>query len=147
MVDGRYVVLVFFQSLICVQASALAYLASTKSAAGDPGRLLKDDFDEMPQEWRTSIDSLRKAAESGHAVAQLGYASKLEHGKGIEKDAKQSACWYRKAAEQNNSFAQFALAHCLRTGFGVDKNEQEAFEWYSKCAAQGNLDGQNMVAW
>jgi TPR repeat protein/transglutaminase-like putative cysteine protease len=83
------------------------------------------------------IDSLRRAASLGEAVAQnkLGrlYAS---GGQGLTQDYTQALGWYRKAAEQNLAEAQFNLGGMFYRGLGTPQAYETALLWFRKAANQ-----------
>lgn len=78
----------------------------------------------------------RKAAERGHAAAQLNLGC-FEHGRGVDQSDSEAMKWYRKAAEQNNANAQFNLGICLRQGKGVHRHEKAAVACFQQAAEQG----------
>ncbi|POR97032.1 tetratricopeptide repeat protein, partial [Haemophilus influenzae] len=51
----------------------------------------------------------RKAAEQGHADAQLNLGYMYEKGRGVKQDDFEAVKWYRQAAEQGNAkeFGQY----------------------------------------
>jgi hypothetical protein len=80
----------------------------------------------------------RKAAEQGHADAQVNLGECFMNGQGVAKDPVDAVKWYRKAAEQGLAIAQLSLGVCFNYGQGVAKNLTEAVEWYRKAAEQGD---------
>ena len=80
----------------------------------------------------------RKAAEHGHAGAQLWLAYFCDCGCFVEQNMIEAVHWYRKAAEQGDAEAQSRLGDCLRFGDGVEQNMTEAVQWYRRAAAQGD---------
>ena len=89
---------------------------------------------------------LLKAAENGHAAAQLDLAEAYAYFEnGIwwiapENDFAEAAKWFRKAADQGDPMAQGMLGWLYATGRGVDKDLKTAVEWFRKGAAQGNAE-------
>ena len=79
----------------------------------------------------------KKAAEQGHADAQLSLGDAYSNGKGVPEDKEEAVKWYRKAADQGHKFAQFFLGSAYDDGEGVPKNKKEAAKWYKKSANQG----------
>ena len=67
------------------------------------------DFDEAAQ-------CLRKAAEQGHAGAQMNLGVLYERGKGVRQDFAEAMHWYRKAAEQREPHATCRVADLYRDG-------------------------------
>ena len=92
---------------------------------------------------------LLKAAENGHAAAQLELAEAYAYfDNGIwwiatGNDLAEAAKWYRKAAEQGDPMGQGMLGWFYATGRGVDRQSFDiAVEWFRKGAAQGNAEAQ-----
>ncbi len=101
-------------------------------------------------EWNIGLDGAppakimrawRKAADGGHAWAQLKLGVCYELGKGVAKDAA-AAEWYAKAAAQGFAAAQFNLGNLYFNGKGVARDFKAAAAWFAKAAAQGNADAQ-----
>jgi TPR repeat protein len=87
----------------------------------------------LPEE---AILYFRKAAEQGHAEAQLRLGSNYEFGEGVAKNPLEAAKWYRKVAEQGNLGAQMALARMYASGDGMAKDPAEAAKWTRMAAEQ-----------
>ena len=91
---------------------------------------------------------LLKAAENGHAAAQLELAEAYAYFEnGIwwiatGNDFAEAAKWYRKAADQGDPMGQGMLGWLYATGRGVDKDLKTAVEWFRKGAKQGNAEAQ-----
>ncbi|KAF9158462.1 hypothetical protein DFQ26_007630 [Actinomortierella ambigua] len=126
------------------------------------GRGGVDPSDENAALW------YRRAAERGHAVAQLHLGMLLFHrqqaadeksdndsdddddddgedddddGHNIE-NYKESLEWIRKSANQDNSDAQVQLGIMYDSGYGIADDKATAVSWYRKAAAQGNARAQ-----
>lgn len=78
----------------------------------------------------------RKAAEQGHARAQLDLGFAYENGMGVEKYLVEAAMWFRKAAEQGYAPAQDRMAYCYEKGLGVERNLEKAVEWCKRACQQ-----------
>jgi S1-C subfamily serine protease len=89
------------------------------------------------------IESLRKKAEAGDAMAQcdLGYA--YEKGNGVPVDYNAAVHWYRKAAAQNNPIGLNNVGAMYSSGLGVSRDDAEAVKWYRKAAERGSEFAQN----
>ena len=85
------------------------------------------------------MERYKKAADEGHASAQLKLGRMYESGDGGGKDARcagtgarkksmKAMGGYRNAAEQGHAGAQRQLAECYRTGSGVEQNTEKAKE-------------------
>ena len=55
------------------------------------------------------FDDTKKAAEQGHAGAQLALGFMYAYGRGVPEDDTEAVKWYRKAAEQGHAEAQNSL--------------------------------------
>ena len=89
-------------------------------------------------DYVAAADWYRKAADLGHADAQLLLGLAYRHGTGVERDEVEAARWCRKAAEQGCARAQFVLGSTYRKGVGTDVDGNEAVRWYEMAAAQGD---------
>ena len=94
----------------------------------------------MPQDHAAAVAWYRKAAEQGHAVAQLFLGITYQNGKDVPQDYAAAAAWYRKAAEQGNQFAQFNLGVMYEIGQGVPQDYVLAHMWFNLAAAQNHND-------
>ncbi len=79
----------------------------------------------------------RKAAEQGHARAQVALGNAFYYGNGVAKNAAEAVRWFRNAVDQGDVGAQVNLGVCYANGAGVVKNAAEAVRWYKKAAEQG----------
>jgi TPR repeat protein len=112
--------------------------------------------DAVLQNFDEAAQCFRKAAEQGHAGAQLRLGMLYESGRGVREDFDEAMRWYRKAAAQKEPHATCRIAELFREGKGVHKDLDEAAKWYrteaeGECAgAQVNLariyDQQNNTA-
>jgi len=89
------------------------------------------------------IDSHKKAANEGNAVAQCYLGHMYYYGYGVTEDNAEAAIWYRKAAEQGNATAQCKLGYMYENGYEVAKDYGEAVKWYRKAAEQGYAPAQS----
>jgi uncharacterized protein len=92
----------------------------------------------VPQDFAKSENWYLKAAEQGHAGAQLNLGGKAHYKRDFVKAIK----WYRKAAELGNLDAQFNLGVMYKNGQGLPQDYAEAVNWYRKAAEQGSARGQ-----
>ena len=75
-----------------------------------------------------------KAAEQGHAQAQMRIAECYKNGMGVNQDYKLAQHWLEKAASQNLAEAQYMLGDFFTQGFAGTKNTELANDWYYKAA-------------
>jgi len=94
---------------------------------------------------KSTLVSLRKAAEQGDANAQFNLGLDYANGEGVPQDYTQAAMWWRKSAEQGNRGAQFNLGWLYEYGHGVPQDYSEAAVWYRKSAEQGLAEAQNKL--
>jgi len=75
----------------------------------------------------------RKAAEQGHAKAQLLYGKNfLLEGVGVARDEQAAAKWCLKSAEQGNPHAQATIGELYLKGRGVPIDEKIGREWINR---------------
>ncbi len=82
---------------------------------------------------------LTKAAEQGHARAQLQLGEIYENGRGVIQDYKAAIEWYRQAAEQGEAEAMFRLGKMYQVGRGVSKDSVEAYVWLNLAGSRGEI--------
>ena len=83
----------------------------------------------------------RKAAEQGHAGAQLNLGTMYGNGDGVSKNDKESVKWFHRAAEQGNVLAQYILG--LQYGIdsgGVERDCNESYMWLYLAYLNGYTD-------
>lgn len=86
-----------------------------------------------------------KAAQQGHAEAQIKLGEFYSRGYGVPKDPAEAAKWFRTAAEQGHRYAQLLLAKRLEDGLGVARNYEQALKWYEKAAAHGYVEAKKGI--
>lgn len=77
---------------------------------------------------------LRKAADAGHAPAQVLLAQILDQ---AEFD-REAVDYFRKAAAQGDADGEFGLGTMYAGGEGVARDAQEALRWYRLAAGRGH---------
>ncbi|WP_333609211.1 SUMF1/EgtB/PvdO family nonheme iron enzyme, partial [Arsukibacterium sp.] len=75
-----------------------------------------------------------KAAEQGHAGAQLAVTKRYIIGRGVYLSDEGAHIWYLKAAEQDDPFAQYELGSRYLNGLVVEQSTPEAIKWLYKAA-------------
>lgn len=90
----------------------------------------------MAQDQQQAAAWFQKAANQGHADAQLFLASMYRKGEWVKRNYQQALTWYRKAADQGDADAQLELGLMHARGEGVAKNDRQAVEWFNKVLAQ-----------
>jgi TPR repeat protein len=101
---------------------------------------------EVPQNFAEAFRWYRKAAEQGHASAQVMLGGLYEVGNGTVQDYAQAVRWYRKAAEQGDSQAQSELGVMYDEGHGVPQDFVEAHMWLNLAASRAHGDQQKYYA-
>ena len=98
---------------------------------------------DVPTDRAKSAQWYRRAADQGHAGAQVVLGIKYEvGGVGVPQDYAEAMHWYRRAAEQGDAPGQSSLARMYRDGLGVPQDYAEAARWYRRAAEQGNTPAQ-----
>ncbi len=99
------------------------------------------NFDRQ-ENYKEAVRWYRKAAERGHAQAQVNLGTFYSNGLGVERDCTEAVKWYRKAAEQEHAQAQNNLGVMYSEGQGVEQDYSEAAKWCGKAAEQGHAQAQ-----
>jgi TPR repeat protein len=92
------------------------------------------------QDFEEAAQCFRKAADQGHAEAQLSLGILYEQGRGLPEDPVEAMRWYQKAAAQHVPHAGCRVGDLYRDGKGVVKDLDEAAQWYRK-EAEGTCAG------
>ena len=92
----------------------------------------------MGKDLKEAAKWYRKAAEQGHAIAQLKLGVMRLIGQGVPKDDKEAAKLIRKAAEQGEAMAQYTLGVLYAKGLGVPEDNVTAYAWVNIAAANGD---------
>ena len=71
-----------------------------------------DTGDGAPVDKAAAVSWYRRAADKGHAKAQLELGRMYYEGDGVPVDKAAAVSWYRKAADQGHADAQFVLREC-----------------------------------
>lgn len=114
---------------------AIALLAAgALMAAGGAMAAPADDYKRGAQAFRTgdmdtAMTALKRAAEAGHAPAQVLLGSILDD---AEFDA-EALAWYRKAAEQGDPGGEFGVGSMYLNGEGgVARDLAQAYGWFTR---------------
>ncbi|MBR5709394.1 MAG: sel1 repeat family protein [Thermoguttaceae bacterium] len=94
---------------------------------------------------KPDVESIKKDAESGNAVAQFVYGGLHMIGNGVPQDKTEGIKWVRKSAENGFAFAQAALGACYYDGNGVPKDKEKALEWLRKAVKNGFSEAQKII--
>ncbi|MES9920965.1 MAG: tetratricopeptide repeat protein [Candidatus Thiodiazotropha sp.] len=94
------------------------------------------------EDLMTAIESLKIAADSGHAKAQslLGYIYD------IAEENEQAFHYYRQAAEQGEADGAYGMGMLYATGEGVAQDLFEAVRWFEKAADAGHPQAIDLLA-
>lgn len=89
------------------------------------------------KKFSEAVKFYRKAADEGHAEAQLKLGGHYYGGIGVERNFAEAAKWFRRSADQGHLMAQCLLGNCYFTGAGVPLDRREAMKWFRKSADGG----------
>ena len=92
------------------------------------------------------LETLKRAANLGHAPAQAHLASLYQTGDGAPVDLAESRRWARRAAEGGDPRGMHVYAMELYDGVGGERNRAEALIWLQRAAERGLVDSQYNVA-
>ena len=118
------------QRLLAAAGLCLA-LVVPAVAGGAPA----DDYKRGEQAYRggdvvSAMAALRRAAEQGHAPAQVLLAEILDRAEFNEE----ALGWYRKAAEQGDAAGEYGVGEMYLAGEGVKKDPGQAWFWFARAA-------------
>jgi TPR repeat protein len=82
----------------------------------------------------------RKAAEQGHARAQVSLGAAYESGEGVPKDYFEAVKWFQKSIEQDDDYGQYFLGIMYFNGHGVIRDRQKGCGLIRASAEQGYRD-------
>jgi TPR repeat protein len=107
----------------------------------------EDDYRTGERAYQTgdvsgAMQALRRAADAGHAPAQVLLADILDKAEFNEE----AVVYYRKAASQGNADGEFGLGNMYASGEGVDRNLAEARNWYTRAAGKNHPQAINVLA-
>lgn len=101
----------------------------------------------VAQDFYEAGKMYRRAAEQGHAGAQINLGSLFENCYGNGPcNSEKAANWYRRAAEQGNPVAQYNLGVMYGLGEGVAEDEWTSKIMFRKAAEQGYTPAQFNLA-
>lgn len=103
------------------------------------------DINSLINYRKQDIDTLKKQASSGDAMALYVLGEKYEKGEGTPYDIEKAAYLYKLSAKRNNSFAQNSLGYLYEQGLGVKEDQKQALIWYQKAAENMNPEGQYSI--
>ena len=105
-------------------------------------------FKQIEEIWgKASLDDVKKAAESGDAIAQCHLGGRFVGGRAGKTNFTEGFKWYLKAAEQGMAHAQFRLGMMYQQALGVPHSRESAMKWMSKSAEQGYTLGELNLGW
>ena len=102
--------------------------------------------DEIVEEFE-DIDTLRRRAEDGDAVAMRLLAGRLRWDEEVPHDEKLALKWLKCAAELNEPEACYELAEAYRYGqCGLKPNAAKAFFYHARASELGELESTYVLA-
>ena len=100
--------------------------------------MLYFDGQEIALDYRQATRWFRRAAERGHAAAQVFLSGMYMLGQGLPQDHEKAILWLRRAADQGYAYGQCGLAIMYENGECMPQDYIEAYKWFSLAARQGN---------
>ena len=92
-------------------------------------------------DYATALREFRALAEQGNPSAQYSLGLMYDNGRGVKRDAKESAKWYRKSVEQGHLHSQYNLGVMLANGDGIRQDDVYAHMWFNIVALSGDENG------
>jgi TPR repeat protein len=125
-------------NLILLLASSYAALATAGAA---------EEYEDAAKRYAAgdlvgAMPALRKAADAGHAPAQVMLAEILKQA----DSSPEAVDYFRKAAVQGNADGEFGLGAMLADGQGVKKDIAEGRKWILRAADHGQPEAINEMA-
>lgn len=139
-------------NLAPAEARPIAALAVLPAAAApaDTARgaeLYAQAIELLDAEAESGLDTLKRAAATGYAPAQLHLAGLYQDGlNGVAINLPEARLWARRAAETGDAKGMHAYGMYLFEGAGGPKDQAEALSWLRKAAEKGLIDSQYNVA-
>lgn len=88
---------------------------------------------------------LRRAAASGHTLAQHNLGNAYAAGRGVERNDRLAVEWWLKAAAAGDAIPQLRLGEAYEAGRGVTRDLAAARHWYGEAARRGNAAAQQAL--
>ena len=135
----------------------LEYMEQEASAMEEvPEDNLAPDEDEAEEFYRLGLQSqddgddaaafqyLKKAAESGHMLAQFTLGTIYERGSSaVFQDREQALYWYKLAAEQGDAGSEFNIGYIY---LGMSGKEEEGLAWMRRASEHGDEAAREYLA-
>jgi len=93
-----------------------------------------------------TLESLRSAAEAGHAESMFLLGVAYAQGKGIERNDSAAARWFHQAARRAHPRARTSIGYLYSIGRGVPKDEVLAYIFMAQAVRDGDKLAQDMLA-
>ncbi len=89
-------------------------------------------------DWGQAAIWYQKAANQGHAEAQVGLAFMYDVASESTRDHSQALYWYLKAANSGNTRGMQRVASCYEKGYGISVDYTLAVYWAQKAIEKGD---------
>jgi TPR repeat protein len=102
------------------------------------GNLYESGQSVLPLDPAQAAEWYRRAADKGHAGAQMNLAMMYLDGHGVPRNVPQAVVWYERAANGGDVIAMFSLGSIYEAGADrVARDATTAAAWYRNAAKQG----------
>jgi TPR repeat protein len=102
------------------------------------GNLYESGQSVLPLDPAQAAEWYRRAADKGHAGAQMNLAMMYFDGQGVARNVPQAIAWYEKAAGSGDAVAMLNLGSIYEDGADrVARDLMKAAAWYGKAAGHG----------
>lgn len=115
---------IFWTVLVCLIFSGVAGWIFHGERTPDPE-------EQAIEAYKLTLESEKRAAESGSVEEWTRYARSLVTGPAQFRNPKEAMIWYRKAADKGFAPAQVGIGDLYAKGYGVRQDHYRAQEWYS----------------
>ena len=136
-------------ALILCLMLCLAVVPVYAGEVGQTGESLMEQAKALiaAEDYQGAAELLKKAAETGDAIAQYALGDCYAYGAGVDQDDQKAAEYYTLAADQGYAPAQAALGIVCLNGLGVEANPETALKYFRLAADQNDPAGQYYMAY
>lgn len=106
------------------------------------GELYRDGTPPVSQDKVEAMYWFKKAAYSGHILAQTEVGFNYAMGIGTDRDLQKALEWCEKAGQQGHIPTQITLGSLYTGKEGVAEDPEKSFYWTEKAAQQGSAEAQ-----
>ena len=119
--------------------------AGSAEAQNNLGHMYEEGLG-VSQNYQTSMDWYRRAAEQDLPEAQHNVGLLYYNGYGVQANPREGVRWFRQSAEQGLDASEYMMGLAYYEGEGVELDYSEARKWFTKGAKKGYPDSMLMLS-